>query len=223
LNFEKGPDFPDGDTNGVPTGSSTGNIVIEAWNELGVLPNGNPIIAGTFTVKGKAVGSASFNIIETGSYLAGENPSAAPGDTDRDIKITGVTGATLTITPLEGPTSTPTQTPIPEATNTPTPTQTPIPTATPTPTETLIPTATPTPDPNVTPSVTPIPGACPVCELGAKGDADVNCDGIINGTDYMQWWSERWNKLQTTRADFNCNGSVGPEDYMYWWNGRWNK
>lgn len=204
LNFEKGPDFPDGDVNGIPSGSATGNIVVEAWNELGVLPSGLSIVAGTFTVKGKVAGSVSFNIVETGSYLAGENLSAPIGDTDRDIRITGVTGATLTITSIEGPTLTPTLTP----------TQTPIPTATPTPTETLVPTATPTIDPLITPTVTPTPGACPVCELGARGDAD--CNEIINVIDFTIWKEERTGRASTKSADFDCNGIVNLIDYMIW-------
>lgn len=220
TNFVKGTNFPDGDPNGIPSGSDTGNIVIEAWNERGVLSDEASILAGTLSFKGKVVGGTRIDILKENSYLAGENPAAAPGDTDRNINISTVNSASITITPLEGPTSaptqTPTQTPIPQATNTPTPTQTP----TSTPTETPIPTATPTIDPLITPTVTPTPGACPVCAEGLppKSRGNAYCDSVIDMADFQIWRDEFNGVYSTKSANFNCpaDDTVGMDDFQIW-------
>lgn len=85
---------------------------------------------------------------------------------------------------------------------------------------------TPTPTMTPTPTITPTPmlGCLRCSEVKSnysgpeKSGGDYNCDGAVNGGDYVVWRNEFLDKLVGSRlqADGNCDKRVSIADYSIW-------
>lgn len=75
-----------------------------------------------------------------------------------------------------------------------------------------------------TPTVSgPTPTTSPTC--GTKASGDANCDGVIDGIDYVMWLNSQCNPganqtCADVKADFNGDGKVNDDDYQIWFNNR---
>ena len=83
----------------------------------------------------------------------------------------------------------------------------------------LIPTNTPT----LIPTLLPTPSGCLKCrdvnidyDGSDKNGGDYNCDGVINGADYVVWRNEFIDKTGTLNSDGNCDGKISISDYSKW-------
>lgn len=135
------------------------------------------------------------------------------------------------VPPSPRPTATPTPQPTRQPTNTPVVAPTISPTVTaiyfsPTPRRTT--SATPTINPPIPPDATIRPSPSPThrmnqCAQKILGDA--NCNGIIDGADYVIWLNSQCHpggiqKCADLRADFNNDLAVDDADYRIWYNNR---
>lgn len=75
------------------------------------------------------------------------------------------------------------------------------------------------PTPTITPTAEPIP-ECP-----RKGQGDANCDGVIDGVDYVIWLNSQCVAIPPQvcadiKADFNFDTKINDDDYKIWFNNR---